>query len=337
MTQNETDKSQFNNKKSMWIGLGVIIGIVVLVALIGIYALRPEPEIIMGEVDADEYRVANKVPGRIDTVFVKEGDFVMAGDTLAHINSPEVEAKLAQAEAARSAATAQSSKAKNGARQQQIASAYEMWQKAEVGVDIAKKSYDRIQKLDNQGVVSAQKHDEVEAQYKAALATANAAKSQYDMALEGAQDEDKKAALALVAQANGAVTEVQGYMRDRYILAPADGEVVQIYPKKGELLGTGAPVMSIVDMSNVWFTFSIREDMLNGMKVGSEVKIKIPALGEQTYNGEVTYMRAMASYATWRATKTSGEYDVKSFDLKVVPTEKIPDLRQGMTAIIVND
>ncbi len=337
MAKDITDIEQFNNKKSMWIGLGVIIGIVALVALIGIYALRPEPEMLMGEVDASEYRVANKVPGRVDTIFVQEGDYVVTGDTLAHINSPEVEAKLAQAQAARSAASAQSSKAKNGARQQQISSAYEMWQKAEAGVDIAKKSYDRIEKLYKQGVVSAQKHDEVEAQYKAAIATANAAKLQYEMAMEGAQDEDKKAAMALVAQATGAVTEVQGYMKDRYIIAPCDGEVVQIYPKRGELLGTGSPVMSIVDMSDVWFTFSIREDLLQGLKVGNEVDINIPALGEKTYKGKVTYMRAMASYATWRATKTSGQYDVKSFDIKVVPTEEIPDMRQGMTAIIVRD
>lgn len=323
-----------NNTKSLLIGVGVIIVVVVIIALIGLFAIRPEPEVLMGEVAASEYRVANKVPGRIDSFFVAEGQSVMVGDTLAYVSSPEVDAKMMQAKAARSAATAQSVKARNGARQQQIASAYEMWQKAQVGVDIAKKSFDRVQTLYEKNVVSAQKRDEVEAQYNAAVATANAAKQQYDMATEGARDEDKLAAQALVAQAIGAVSEVQSYIDSRYLTSPCDGEVVEIYPKRGELVGTGSPVMSVLDMSDVWFTFSVREDMLRDMKVGSEVEVYIPALGEQTYKAKVTQIKAMASYATWRATKMTGQYDVKSFDVKLVPVETIADLRPGMTVII---
>jgi HlyD family secretion protein len=320
--------------RNLWIGIGVVIAVVVIVAVIGIVALRPEPEMIMGEVAATEYRVLNKVPGRLDTFYVQEGQQVKAGDTLAYVSSPEVSAKLAQAEAARSAASAQSSKARNGARQQQIMSAYEMWQKAEAGVDIAKKSYDRVQALFDKKVVSAQKRDEAEAQYKVAVATANAARQQYEMAKEGAQQEDKQAASALVAQANGAVSEVQSYLNDRYLVAPCNGEIAQIYPKRSELLSTGSPVLSVLDMSDVWFTFSVREDLLNGLTVGTEAEVTIPALGEQTYKARVTSIRAMASYATWRATKTNGQYDVKSFDVKLVPTEKIAGLRPGMSVII---
>jgi len=321
-------------KKNLWIGIGVVIAVVAIVALIGVVALRPEPEILMGEVAASEYRVSNKVPGRLDTLYVRESQHVHAGDTLAYISSPEVDAKLTQAKAARSAASAQSNKANSGARQQQIASAYEMWQKAQTGMDIAKKSYDRVQSLYDKKVVSAQKRDEAEAQYKAAVATANAAKEQYNLAVEGAQREDKQAASALVAQANGAVSEVESYVNDRFLIAPCDGEVVEIYPKRSELVGTGSPVMSIVDMNDVWFTFSVREDLLKELKIGRMVDVQIPALGEQTYKAKVTYLRAMASYATWRATKTNGQYDVKSFDIKLVPQEKIPDLRPGMTVII---
>ena len=323
-----------NDTKSILIGLGVVIAVVAIVALIGVFALRPEPEQLMGEVAAAEYRVANKVPGRIDSLFVNEGHTVAAGDTLAYVSSPEVDAKMMQAKAARSAATAQSVKAKNGARQQQVESAYEMWQKAQVGVDIAKKSFDRVQALYEKNVVSGQKRDEVEAQYKAAVATANAAKQQYDMAMEGAQNEDKMAAQALVAQASGAVSEVQSYIDSRYLVAPCSGEVVEIYPKRGELVGTGSPVMSILDMSDVWFTFSVREDLLKDLKVGAEVEVYIPALGDQTYKARVTQLKAMASYATWRATKMTGQYDVKSFDVKMVPTEPIADLRPGMTVIV---
>ena len=323
-----------NNSKSLVIGVGVIVGIVVMVGLLGVFALRPEPELLMGEVYVSEYRVSNKVPGRIDTIFVTEGQQVCKGDTLAYISSPTVDAKLAQAKAARSAAKAQSSKADKGARQQQISAAYEMWQKALVGVDISKKSYDRVKQLYDKKVVSAQKFDEVEAQYKAAVATANAAKTQYDLAVDGAQDEDKLAAKALVDQANGAVSEVKSYIVDQFLLAPCDGEVSEIYPKRSELVGTGSPVMSILDMSDVWFSFSVREDLLKNLTVGTEVDINIPALGEQTYKAKVTYLKTMASYATWRATKVNGEYDVKSFDVKLVPTEDIPNLRAGMTAII---
>lgn len=323
-----------SNTKTLMFGLMVLVGIIVIVGLVGIFALRPEPELMMGEVAVAEYRVANKVPGRIDSLYVQEGDFVHAGDTLAHINSPEVDAKMEQARAARSAATAQSNKAENGARQQQIAAAYEMWQKALVGVDIAKKSLDRVKQLYDKKVVPAQKYDEVEAQYKAAVATANAAKTQYDLALEGAQGEDKQAARALVAQASGAVQEVQSYINARYLLAPCDGEVAEIYPKVTELVGTGSPVMSILDITDMWFTFSVREDLLKDLAVGTEVQVNIPALGEQTYTARVTYMRAMASYATWRATKINGQYDVKSFDLKLVPLEPIEGIRAGMTAVI---
>lgn len=318
----------------MLIGIGIIVLIVVIVGLLGVFALRPEPEVLMGEVAVSEYRVSNKVPGRISEIFVSEGQQVKAGDTLAYISSPEVDAKLKQAQAARSAASAQNNKAKNGARQQQVSAAYEMWQKALVGVDIANKSLERVKKLYDKKVVSAQKYDEVEAQYKAAVATANAAKTQYDLALDGAQDEDKAAAQALVAQASGVVQEVTSYVNDRYLLAPCDGEVAEIYPKRSELVGTGSPVMSILDMSDVWFTFSVREDLLNDLKVGAIVNINIPALGEQTYKAKVTYLKAMASYATWRATKVNGQYDVKSFDVKLVPVDEIPDLRAGMTAII---
>ena len=265
---------------------------------------------------------------------MKEGARVKEGDTIAYVSSPEVDAKMMQAKAARSAATAQSSKAKNGARQQQVEAAKDMWEKAKVGEEIAKKSYDRVQGLYEKQVVTAQKRDEVEAQYRAAVATASAARQQYEMALEGARAEDRMAAQALVAQATGAVTEVQSYIDSRYLLAPCNGEVVDIYPKRGELVGTGSPVMSILDMGDVWFTFSIREDLLKGMQVGSEVEVEIPALGKERYKAQVKQIKAMASYATWRATKMSGQYDVKSFDVKVVPTETIEGMRPGMTVLL---
>lgn len=315
-------------------GLLAIISAVAIVALVGLFAIHPQKEMLLGEADATEYRVSNMVPGHIDQIFVSEGDIVRAGDTLAHIGSRQVDAKMIQAKAARSAASAQSRKAKGGARDQQVQMAYQVWQKAQAAEAVYKKSYDRVKGLYEKGVVSAQQYDEVDAKYKAAQADCAAAEQQYLMAKEGAQSEDIDAAAALVNRAGGAVAEVQSYLDDSYLIAPCDGEVVEMYVKMGDLVGTGAPVVSILDRSDNWFNFSIREDLLKDIKTGQEVKVRIPALGDNTYPCTVRNVKVMASYATWRATKTLGQYDVKSFDVKVVPQEEIEGLRPGMTAIL---
>lgn len=322
------------NSKSLAAGLAVVIAAVGIVALVGLFAIHPPKEMITGEVDASEYRVSNKVPGRIDSLYVKEGDRVKAGDTLAHICSPQVEAKMMQAEAVKNAASAQSRKAKVGARSQQKQMAYQVWQKAKAAVEVYRKSFERVRGLYEKGVVSAQKFDEVEAQYKVAQADCAAAEQQYLMAEEGARREDIDAAAALVNQAGGAVAEVQSYLDDSYLIAPSDGEVVEIFAKMGDLIGTGSPVMSILDMSDSWLYFAVREDLLKDIDTGDTVRFRLPALGKDFYRGEVRRVQAMASYATWRATKTNGQYDVKSFDVKVVPIEKIDGIRPGMTAII---
>ena len=322
------------NNKTLFAGLAVVIAAVGIVALVGIFAIHEPKEMIMGEVDASEYRVSNKVPGRIDSLYVKEGDRVKAGDTLAHISSPQVEAKMMQAEAVKNAASAQSRKAKGGAREQQKQMAYQVWQKAKAAVEVYKKSYDRVKGLYEKGVVSAQKFDEVEAQYKVAQADCAAAEQQYLLAKEGAQQEDIAAAAALVNQAGGAVAEVQSYLDDSYLIAPSDGEVVEIFAKLGDLIGTGSPVMSILNMDDSWMFFAVREDLLKGINPGDTLQVRLPALGKETHPCEVRRVQAMASYATWRATKTNGQYDVKSFDVKVVPLQHIEGMRPGMTAIV---
>ncbi len=322
------------SNKTLFAGLAVVIAAVGIVALVGLFAIHPPKEMITGEVDATEYRVSNKVPGRIDSLYVSEGDHVKAGDTLAHISSPQVEAKMMQAEAVKNAASAQSRKAKGGARDQQKQMAYQVWQKAKAAVEVYQKSYERVKGLYEKGVVSAQKFDEVEAQYKVAQADCAAAEQQYLMAKEGAQQEDIAAAAALVSQAGGAVAEVQSYLDDSYIIAPSDGVVVEIYVKMGDLIGTGSPVMSVLNMDDCWLNFAVREDLLKTLETGDTVSLRIPALGDDTYPGRVRRIQPMASYATWRATKTNGQYDVKSFDVKVVPSASIKGLRPGMTAIM---
>ena len=321
--------------KSLLAGLAVVIATVGIVALVGLLAIHPQKELITGEADASEYRVSNMVPGHLDTLYVREGDRVHRGDTLAHIASRQIDAKMQQAEAARKAASAQSRKAQAGARSQQKEMAYQVWQKAQAAEEVYRKSYERVKALKEKGVVAQQKLDEVEAQYKVAQADCAAAEQQYLMAQEGAQREDIDAAAALVGRAGGAVAEVQSYLDDSYLVAPCDGEVVEIFVKQGDLIGTGSPAMSILDMNDSWCCFAVREDLLKNINTGDTVQMRIPALGDQTYRGTVRKVQAMASYATWRATKTNGQYDVKTFDVKVVPQESIEGLKPGMTAIIV--
>ena len=325
-------------KGSLLLGLIALLSVVVVVAVVGILALRPEKTLIQGEAEAAEYRVSGKVPGRIEMYLYEEGEQVKKGDTLVVIYSPEVEAKKAQALAAREMAEAVNQKAKNGARSEQIQGAFELYQKAKAGEEIYRKSYERVQRLYDKGVVSAQKRDEVEAQYKAAEATVKAARSQYQMALSGAREEDKAAAEAQVARVDGILQEVAAAEAEKYLLSPCDGEVSELFPKVGELVGQGSPVMSIVDLNDVWFTFSVREDMLHLFPMGSVVEVTIPALANGIkYPLTVTHVKAMGTYATWRSTKQNGGYDVRTFDVKCRPLMAIPNLRPGMTALVIEN
>lgn len=324
-------KFTISNMMLAFIAVLVVIG---LVALAGFFLLTPPAEVIMGQAEATEVRVSGKVPGRIIAYRFAEGDHVKAGDTLVFLDTPEVLAKMQQAEAARSAAEAQNMKARKGARSQEIAGAYELWQKSKAGLEIARKSFERIENLYNKGVVSAQKRDEAEANYKAMAATEKAARSQYDMAIEGARSEDKAAAAALVAQAEGAVAEVESYMKERVLVSPIDGEISERFPEVGELVGTGAPVMNILDMDDMWVSFSIREDLLSSIRIGDDVKGFIPALNNKEIVMKVYYMKDMGTYAAWKATKTTGQYDSKTFEVRARPVEKILGLRPGMSVIM---
>ena len=323
-------KSQHNNILLAIVGF---VAVVIIVALIGFLALDREPDVIQGQVEVTEYRVSSKVPGRILELRVKEGDYVKAGDTLAILDAPEVRAKMEQARSAENAAAAQEEMARNGAREEQIRGAYNVMQQAKAGLEIAEKSYQRIQRLFDEGVISAQKRDEVFANYKAMEAQYKAAESQYDMARNGARREDKMAAAALVGRAKGAVQEVNSYINETVQIAQMEGEVTDVFPKVGELVGTGSPIMSIAVMSDLWGTFNVREDQLDGMKVGSTFKAFVPAFDKEV-EMKVYYMKDQGSYAVWKATKANGEYDLKTFEVKARPVEPFEGLRPGMSLII---
>lgn len=306
---------------------------IVAIGLIGTLAFKSEPEVIQGYVEVSEYRVSSKVPGRVLELRVKEGDYVKVGDTLAILDAPDVKAKLAQAQSAESAASAMDQMANNGARREQINGAFALLQQAKAGLEIAQKSYNRVQRLYDEGVMSAQKRDEAFANYKALEAQVKAAKSQYDMAVNGARREEKLAAAAQVNRAKGAVQEVSSYINETMQIAQKEGEVSDVFPKVGELIGTGSPIMNISILDDMWGTFNVREDQLNGMQVGSTITAFVPAFNKEI-KMKVYYIKDQGSYATWKATKANGQYDLKTFEVKARPIKPFEGLRPGMSLII---
>lgn len=308
--------------------------IVLLVGLIGFFTLGKEAETIQGEVETDEYRVSGKVPGRVLEFYVQEGQQIHAGDTLVRLDAPEVVAKKEQATAAEDAAQAVSDKAQNGTRREQIQGADQLWKQAQAAVELAQKTYKRMKTLYDQGVIPAQRLDEVTAQRDAAVAQEKAAHSQYQMAVNGAQREDKAAAQAMVKKSRGAIQEVNAYIRETLLTASADGEVSEIFPKVGELVGTGAPIMNVSELDKMWVTFNVREDRLEELKMNAEVKAFVPALDKKEITLKVYYLKDEGTYAAWKATKSTGQYDLKTFEVKARPLQKIEGLRPGMTVVL---
>ncbi|MBR4276724.1 MAG: HlyD family secretion protein [Prevotella sp.] len=319
--------------KSVMIALTVFCAVVIIVGLIGFFTIGSEKEVIQGQIEVEEYRVSSKVPSRVLRILVKEGDYVHVGDTLAILDAPDVVAKAKQAMGAETAAEAMSDMATAGARKEQIQGAYELWQQAKAGLDIAKKSYERVQRLFDEGVVSEQKRDEAYAQYKAYEAQEKAAKSQYDMAQNGARREEKAAAQAQVKRAQGAVDEVNSYRKETIQIAQMEGEVSTIYPKVGELIGAGSPIMTISIMNDMWGAFNLREDQLKGMKIGDTFNAYVPAFDKEI-EMKVTTIKDEGSYATWKATKSNGQFDMKTFEVKATPTKKFDGLRPGMSVVV---
>lgn len=326
--------SEKTQHKNILLAISAFTIVVIVVAVIGFVCFgNNDDNVIQGEVEVSEYRVSSKLPGRIAEICVTEGDFVHKGDTLAILDVPEVEAQKRAAEATQDAAKAVSDMADNGARKEQIQAAYQLWQQAVAASDIAEKTYKRLQNLYNEGVISAQKRDEAFAAYKATQAQVLAAKSQYDMAKSGARNEERKAASDQANAAKNATDVVKSLLRETVQIATADGEVSEIFPKVGELVGLGSPIMSISETNDMWGTFNIREDQLNGMKVGDTFKAYCPAFDKEI-EMKVYHIKDQGSFAVWKATKTNGQYDIKTFEVKARPSKPVEGLRPGMTLII---
>ncbi len=322
-------KSQHNNILLAVLGFTLVV---VVVGLIGFFTLGKQDETIQGEVEVSEYRVSCKLPGRIVELRVKEGDYVHVGDTLAILEIPEIDAQKKVAQATGNAAKALQDLTDAGARKEQIQGAYELVQQAKAAEDIAKKSYTRMQHLYDEGVMSGQKRDEAFAAYKATEAQVKAAQSQYELARNGAREQEKRIAANNAKAAQSTVDVVSSLLKETVQIAQVEGEVSDVYPKVGELVGMGSPIMSISIMSDKWGTFNIREDQLKGMKIGDTFTAFIPAFNKDI-RMKVYYIKDQGSYAVWKATKTTGQYDLKTFEVKAHPIDNLDGLRPGMSLI----
>ncbi|MBQ0115983.1 MAG: efflux RND transporter periplasmic adaptor subunit [Bacteroidales bacterium] len=337
MANNNNDRTTIVRKKdkALLAAIGVFIIAIAFIGVLGLIFIKPPKEITQGQADCEVVRVSGKLPGRIVKFYVSEGDYVHKGDTLVSIYSSTADAKLHQAKSMQNVASATNQKAENGTRSELKNSAYNLWQQAIAAENITQKTYQRMQNLFDQGVVTEQKRDEAKAAYDAAVAATKAAKSQYDMAVNGAQAEDKAASRSMVDAAHGSVMEVESLLEDQYLLAPCDGEVSEIYPHVGELVSIGAPVMSISVTDDIWVSFNVREEMLPTLPMGKEINVTIPAINaDSVVKLKIFHVRDMGSYAVWNATKAYGQYDSKTFEIKARPLTRIEGLRPGMSVLL---
>ena len=297
-------------------------------------AYHPVPVPLQGQVEARTINVAPKISARIATLAVREGQAVAAGEALVTLDSPEVRARLAQAGAAQAAADAQRDLVDVGARPEEILAARAMWNKATAGVELADKTYRRLNALYKEGLVSQQRNDEAQANYTAALETARAARAQYDTALSGARPQEKQAAGAAARQAAGGVAEVDAAALELVLKSPLAAEVDKIVLHPGELASAGFPILTLVDLTDIWVVFNIREDDFAGIRIGAPLDGTVPALGNRQVRFLIDTISPRGDYATWRATRQSSGYDVRTFEVRARPQASVEGLRPGMSVLV---
>lgn len=318
----------------------IILSVLAILLVVSIFIIRGcvarrDRPIIQGVVECRTYRASSKLAGRIDSLFVSEGDYVEQGELLYTISTPELDAKLRQVAALEMAAEAMSRELERGARKEQVVVVRNLWQKAVVGRDLAEKSYIRVKNLYDKGVVPRQQYDEALANYEAMEATANSAKAEYELVLEGATKEQKEAVAAKVREAQGAVAEVDSYLRDARVYAPISGRISSIVSEPGELISSGYPVVIILDIAEMWATFNIRESDMEQISLGSRLSGYVPALA-RNLDFEIYYISAEADFATWSATRARGGFDIRTFEVRAKPIEPESRLLPGMSVVINN-
>jgi HlyD family secretion protein len=305
-----------------------------LLGILLLAACRRDSVMLQGETDAKQVSVAAKVSGRVDSLYVQEGDSVRRGEIVATLDGPEIRAKAAQAMAARDAARAVHDKALHGSREEDIRAALDNWLRALASATIAETTYARLDRLQREGVVPTQKRDEAEAALRTSREAAEVAKAQYDLAMAGARSEDRAAALADLRRAEGAVAEAESYVSENVLRSAVDGQVLLKIMEQGELVSPGQPVITIVDLSDQWITLNLREDRLSGLRTGDTLLATIPAVDSVSRPFIIYYISPLGAFATWRATREAGGFDVRTFEVRARPVETLAGLRPGMSALV---
>lgn len=322
------------SKRYLALAFVIILVVVLIISLAGMLLLRNQPMVLQGQVEATEIRISGKLPGRIEAFWVREGAQVKAGDTLVTINSPEADAKMEQVSALENLARFQNQKVDAGTRKQLIEISLELWNKSKSDLQLAQVTRERMTALYKDSVVTAQRKDEIDALYQAAVANERASFAAYQMAQDGAQKEDKESANALLDAAKGTVSQVAALLQDAHLIAPQSGEIASIFPKKGELVGAGTPLMNLIVLEDAHVVLNVREDLLPHFKMGETFQGDVPALGVKDIAFKIYYISPLGSFATWRSTKQTGSYDMKTFELHALPSTPQLGLRPGMSVLV---
>jgi len=319
-------------KISRWVIFVPIIIVVAAVTMLIISAIIPDKEIVTGMVEVDEIDVASKIPGRIDSLFVREGDMVTKGQILAKLQSKEIDAKVEQARGAMEAARAKLDMATKGARSEEKEAVEKQYMQTVHQYELAEKTFNRIQKVYTDSVISTQERDRVEFQYLAAREQMEAASAKYQMVLKGAREEEIRGARGLFHQAENAYAEAKAYQEETELVSPINGQISNKIASAGEMAAAGYPLFTVINPDDVWIVVQLREDKIEHVRMGGTARAVIPALGKEKHDVQVTYISAMADFATWKATNQKGDFDLKTFEIHLRPEKPIPGLRSGMTA-----
>ncbi|MEG1616050.1 MAG: efflux RND transporter periplasmic adaptor subunit [Bacteroidales bacterium] len=322
------------SKKILLYSFTAILLIIMIISAAGIISMREKPDILQGQIEATEIRISGKLPGRIDRFLVKEGQNVNAGEGLVLINSPEAVAKYGQVSALEDVAKYQNTKVDNGTRKQLIEAARQLWNQSKSDLNLARTTFERINRLYQDSVVTSQRKDEAETLYQNAVAAEKAAHAQYQMAADGFQVEDKESSKSMVKVASEGVVEVSSLLKDTLLCAPEAGQISKIFPKRGELLGAGMPIMNLVVLNDVHVVLNVREDLMPRFKMNGTFTADVPAIDKKGIRFQIYYISPMGSFATWRSTKETGSYDLRTFEIHAAPEGSEPDLRPGMSVLI---
>jgi HlyD family secretion protein len=313
----------------------IVAVVVAAIAALSIwYLVRPEPLLVQGEVDATRLDIAARVDGRVGSIPVERGQNVDAGAVLVKIDNPETLAKHEQAIAAKIVSEAQLANIKVGTRAEVIAARKAALEKAQANVVLAQKTHDRISQLAGHGNAPQAQLDQVTDDLAEQIRAQDQANSAYEQAVNGATAEEREIAVADVQKAVADVNAVQSIIDQMVVYAPIASQVYKRNIEPGEYVSPGVPLVTLIDLNDVWVHFDLREDLVRTLKVGDRFNVRIPALADREIAVEVKLIATKGEYASWRATRATGDFDLRTFEIRAYPVDKIPELRPGMSAYL---